>query len=36
MTPPRLSGSKTQHAFWGLGDVEPQSMLQQLARRLAG
>ncbi len=30
----RRAGSDAQHAFWGLGDVEAQSMLHQLARRL--
>jgi hypothetical protein len=30
----RRAGSDAQHAFWGLGDVEAQSMLHQLAGRL--
>jgi hypothetical protein len=30
----RRAGSDAQHAFWGLGDVDAQSMLHQLARRL--
>jgi hypothetical protein len=32
----RHAGSDAQHAFWGRGDVEAQSMLHQLARRLRG
>jgi hypothetical protein len=31
----RRAGSDAQHAFWGLGDAEAQSMLHQLARRVA-
>ena len=31
----RLAGSEAQHAFWGRGEVESQSMLHQLAVRLA-
>src|SRR6476661_371753 len=31
----RLAGSDAQHAFWGQGEVESQSMLHQLARRLS-
>jgi hypothetical protein len=32
----RRAGRDAQHAFWGQGDDERQSMLHQLARRLAG
>ena len=32
----RLAGSDAQHAFWGQGEVERQSMLHQLARRDGG
>src|SRR3954464_6421258 len=31
----RIAGRDAQHAFWGEGDVERQSMLHQLARRVA-
>ena len=31
----RLAGSDAQHAFWGQGEVASQSMLHQLAARLA-
>jgi hypothetical protein len=32
----KLAGKEAQHAFWGQGSVVRQSMLHQLARRLAG
>ena len=31
----RIAGREAQHAFWGQGDVEPLSLLHQLAKRIA-
>jgi len=31
----KMAGRDAQHAFWGQGEVEPLSMLHQLARRLS-
>lgn len=31
----RIAGREAQHAFWGQGDIEGQSMLHQLARQIA-
>lgn len=32
----RMAGQAAQHAFWGQGDIVPQSMLHQLALNVAG